>query len=112
MLSRASFLDVLQNRRRCGQSEGMAHKSASKEGDTRSWIGIIAILPEAAVECIHERRLAGQYADRHAPAHHFTVGDKIGTNAEQGLDAARMRAEACDDFVKDESCPGLGCQLT
>ena len=102
---------MLQHRGGGCKRERVAYESAGEEGDAGGWIGVIAILPEPAIESIHERGLAGQDANRHATADHLAVSDKIGADAEQGLRAARMDAETRDDFIEDECGPGFCGQL-
>ena len=46
--------------------------------------------------------LAGDDADRHAAADDLAVGREIGPDAEPGLRAAGMDAEAGDDLVEDQ----------
>ncbi len=98
---RSRRFQMLQNRAGGGERQRVAHESAGKESYSGGWIGIVAILPHAAVEGVHECRLACQDADGHSAAGHFAIGDKIGADAEQGLYAARMDAEASNDFVKN-----------
>jgi hypothetical protein len=50
---------MLQNRGGGGERQRVAHESAGEEGHAGGRIGIVAILPESAVESIHERGLAG-----------------------------------------------------
>ena len=94
-----------------GKRERVAYKSTGEESDAGGRIRVIAILPEPAIESIHERGLAGQDANRHATADHLAVSDEIGADAKQGLRAARMDAETRDDFIEDECGPGFCCQL-
>src|SRR5580704_11729556 len=42
-----------------GERQRVAHESAGEEGHSGGRIGIVAILPESAVESVHERGLAG-----------------------------------------------------
>ena len=64
-------------------------------------------LPVAAVEGVHVLALPGQHADGHAASQHFAVGGQVRTNSKQRLAAARMDAEAGDDFVEDQRGAGI-----
>ncbi len=46
---------------------------------------VVAVLPLAAVQRIHETTLAGDHADRQAAADDFAVRAKVGLDAEQAL---------------------------
>ena len=74
----------------------------AKKVDADFGHGIVAVAPGAAVERVHEVRLAGEDADRQAAADHLAVGGEVGADAEHGLHAAGMHAEAGDDLVEDE----------
>ena len=89
-----------------GERQRMAHERAGEEGGGRLGHGVVAVAPGAAVQRIHELRLAGQDADRHAAAHDLAVGREIGADAEHRLHAARMDAEAGDDFVEHQRSAG------
>ena len=98
-----------QHRLGGGQRQRMAHEGAGEEGRRDLGDGIVAVAPRAAVERVHEARLAGENADRHAAADDLAVGREVGADAEQRLHAAGMDAEAGDDLVEDEGrAAGLG----
>ena len=103
LLKRRSLgLEMLKHRLGGGQHEGMAHEGAGEErrGDFRH--RFVAEPPGAAVQRIHEARLAGEYADGHAATHHLAVGGEVRADAEERLRASLMGAEAGDDLVEHE----------
>ena len=53
-------------------AEGTAEKDGLFAGD-----GVIAILPHAAVNIVHDRGLAGDIADRHAATSDLAIGGQI-----------------------------------
>ena len=58
----AVILQVIENcPRRCEQQR-VAHECAGKESDAGFGDRIVAVIPVAAVQCIHEFRLTGQHA--------------------------------------------------
>src|SRR5579863_3775355 len=90
-----------------GQRERVTHERAGKEGHADGWVGVIAELPGAAIERIHELSFAGQDANGHAAGKHLSVSGQVGSNIEKGLAAAGMHAEAGDNFIEDQSRAGV-----
>ena len=62
-------------------------------------------------DLFHQRARARVRADRHAAANDLAKGDQIGTHAEVFLRAARRKAEARDDLVKDQEAAVLVAQV-
>ena len=83
------------------QDDGMTHEGAGKIGHTRLGHRVVAILPVAAVEGVHEARDAGNGPDRQAAAEDLAIGADVGLHAKVFLRAAGCRAKAGDDFVHD-----------
>jgi len=107
----ALLLHVLQHRLCRGQRQRVAHEGAGEIGDAHGRHRVVAELPAAAVERIHELALAGDHADRITAADHLAVGGEVGLDAEQRLGAAGMGAEAGDDLVEDAQRAGRGGDL-
>ena len=98
---RAVSAAAARARRRAGAaSTALAAASASgwrtkvpgEVGDADGRDRVVAVLPVAAVERVHELALAGDDADREAAADHLAVGREVGLDAEQPLGAARVRS--------------------
>ncbi len=104
---RAFRLQVLQDGIGGCERQGMTDEGSSEEGDAYLGERIVAILPHAAVERVHELRLAGQDANRRPPPIIFAVGGHVGANTENGLCTAGMSTEAGHYFVKDKSRTGF-----
>ena len=98
---------MLQHRFHRRQRERMADERAGKEGHADFGIGVVAVLPHAAIESVHEASFARKNADRHAAGDDLSVGRKIGANAKQRLASALVNAKSGNDFVEDQR--GVGC---
>src|SRR5580704_19215102 len=81
----------------------MADEGSGKEGNANFRERIIAVLPHAAIERVHELRLAGQDADRETAANNLAVGGHVRADTENCLGAAGMSTEPGHNFIKDES---------
>ena len=68
---------------------------------------VVAVSPEAAVERVHETRLAGDDADRHPAADDLAVCGHVGLDAEPALSAPGMDAESGDHLVEDTARRGV-----
>src|SRR5690349_2990483 len=66
-------LQMLEDSEGCRQSEGMADEGAGEEGGPDLRHGLIAIPPGAAIQGIHEFRLAGQDADGKSAADDLAI---------------------------------------
>ena len=110
LLQRRPFgLEMQQHSLAGRERQRMAHEGAGEEGRRRLGDRVVAVAPHAAVERVHEARLAGQDADWHTAAHHLAVGRHIGSDVEYRLHAARMDAETGDDLVEHQRrAAGLG----
>ena len=80
----------------------MANEGAGEEGRGDFGDRLVAVTPLAAVEGVHEFRLAGKDADRQPAADHLSVRREIGPDSGHGLHPAGMSAEAGDDLIHDE----------
>src|SRR4051794_29390231 len=85
----------------------MTDERAGKERDAHFRERVVAVLPLAAVERVHELGLACQDADGHAAAGYLAVSREVRANVEQSLGSAWVNAETRDHFVKDEG--GFRC---
>ena len=99
---RALGLATAQNGQHGGHRERMAHERAGEERGRDLGERVVAVLPRAAVERVHEARRSGKDADRQTAADDLAVRREIGADAEERLHAAGMHAETGDDLVEDE----------
>src|SRR5712692_2870443 len=98
---------------RCDRQR-MAHKSSGEESDPRLWEGLVAVLPEAAVESVHERTASGYNADRQAATNYLAVRSEVGFNTKVGLSPSGCAAKPCNYFVEyqhDFVVPGDSSQF-
>ena len=104
LLQRRSFrFEVLHHSFYGGHRKRVPDESSGKEGHTHRGIGIIAVLPHAAVERIHIFRFTGQHADGHSARENLSIGCEIGANTEKRLATTRMDAEAGDDLIENQA---------
>ena len=89
------------------ERQRVAHEGAGEERDAGFGKRRVAILPGAAVERIEVFRVARDNAKREAAAHDLAISGDVGADAEVGLRAAGMKAEAGHHFVEDEGGAGL-----
>ncbi len=80
----------------------MTHERAGEKGDADFGERAVAEGPLAAVQRVHEFSFAGQDADGQSAPHDFAVGRKVRADAEHGLHAAAVNAEARDHFIHHE----------
>src|ERR1700722_6435495 len=64
----------------------------------------VAICPHSAIDSIHEALSPSYDADGQPAADDFAVSRQVRLNAEPGLGAARVNAEAGNHFVEDQTC--------
>ncbi len=110
--STALAFDFLQHgfcRRHCQRVFG---ESTSEKGSICLRIRAIAILPEAAVNAVHELGFAGDNANRHPAANDFAVSSEVCLYAKPGLCATWMNAKTCDHFVPNQDDAGFQGQGT
>jgi len=100
-------LHVLQHGVGRSQRQWVAHEGAGEIGDADGGDRIIAELPLAAIEGVHELAFAGDHADRIAAADHLAVGAQIGLDAEMALRPRRVRTETSDYLVEDAQRAGF-----
>ena len=100
---RPSAFRCLSTARAAASASGWRTKVPGEEGDADFRHGIVAIAPGAAVQGIHELRLARQDADRQPAAHDLPIGGEVGPDSRQRLHPAEMDPKAGDDLVHDES---------
>ncbi|VWD35692.1 hypothetical protein BLA50215_05005 [Burkholderia lata] len=107
-LQRRAFLfDLLEHGQRGRHRERILAEGAAERGAVRGGERVVAVGPHAAVDGVHEAAGAGDDAQRQATADDLAVRREIGPDAEHGLRAARMDAEAGDHFVEDQCDAGL-----
>ncbi|VWC44722.1 hypothetical protein BAR24066_07266 [Burkholderia arboris] len=107
-LQRRAFLfDLLQHGQRGRHRQRVLAERAAERGAVRDRERVVAVGPHAAVDGVHEAGGAGDDAQRQAAADDLAVRREIGPDAEHGLRAARMDAEAGDHFVEDQRDTGL-----
>src|ERR1700756_3468699 len=75
-------------------------------------VRIIAELPCAAIERVHELSCAGENADGHAASKNLPIGGQIRANIEQRLAATRMNTEPGDNFIEDQRSTGVLSNLS
>src|SRR5579872_943038 len=93
------MLENCLNGREC---QRMPHKGSCEERDSYGWIGIVAELPGAAIEGIHELSASGENADWHATRNYLAVRGQISADSEQSLTTSRMDAESRNNLVEDQ----------
>src|SRR5215813_11825361 len=90
----------------------MTYEGARVKGNARFWIGVVAVVPNTAVERVHEGRLARENSHGQAAAEDLSVGREIRLDSEQRLTTAWMDAEPGHHFVEYQGGAGLRRDLT
>src|SRR5687768_12714789 len=80
----------------------MLEVSAREESRLSTRIGIIAVVPCAAVDWIHVLGFARNHTDGQTSADSFAISDEIGLHSEDCLRAAWMEAETGNDLIEDQ----------
>ena len=84
----------------------MLAEGAAEVGGLGARVGGVAVLPEAAVNAVHEGRAARDDADGQAAAGDLAVGGEVGCDAEPRLRPAGMDAETRHHLVEDQNDAG------
>ena len=103
----AAALQVQQRSPRRGQRQRVAHEGAGEVGDTRFGVGVVAVLPVAAVERVEPARAATDRRERQATADDLAVGREVGTHAIKLLRTTRGDAKAGHHLVEDQRAAGF-----
>ena len=80
----------------------MLAKGAAKHHATRLRIRRVAVLPQTAVNRVHQLTATSDHADRHATTQHLAVSRQVGLDAKISLGPTLVNAKARDHFVEDE----------
>src|SRR5687767_6545523 len=80
----------------------MFEVSARKESRFSARIGIVTIIPRAAIDRIHVLGFTRNHTDGQTSADSFAVSDEIGLHSEDGLRASGMEPEAGNNLIEDE----------
>ncbi len=92
---------------RRGHRQRVLAEGAAEVGGLGARVGSVAVLPEAAVNAVHEGRAAGNDADGQTAAGDLAVGGEVGCDAEPRLRPAGVDAETRHHFVEDQNDAGL-----
>lgn len=94
--------EVVEDRLGRHHGQRMLVERAAEEGGFHPRSRVVAEVPDAAVDRVHDPAASGDHAQRHAAAHDLSVGGQIGLDSVQSLDARRMATETRDHLVEDE----------
>src|SRR5215471_8900021 len=85
----------------------MADIGPGKKSDAYFWKRVIAVLPLAAIESIHELCRARDRSDWHATTDDLSISGDISSHIKERLRAARMAAKTGDNFIHHQSSSSL-----
>ena len=109
---RAVFFQRFEHGAGSGEGERVPHKCAREKCHADFGKGIVAVVPRAAIERVHEFPRTRNDADRHAAADDFAISGEVGFHAEIFLRTAGRGAEAGHDFVEDERGSRISRELS
>ena len=89
-----------------GLRRGHGHRvldvGAAEEGGLLLGPAVVAVLPESAVDPVHDVGPAGDRTDREPAAEHLAVGGQVGLDPEDTLRAAQVRTESGEHLVEHQ----------